>query len=145
VSYKPADEHGFVTQECGPRGTASEIFGYHDWNMNTQEKVIGETAAGPFAKGGNMMWKIVKTLSFILASSVLPAVAQNSAEITGSASDTSGAVIVGVTVTITNTATNQARKVNTNAAGAYNVPYLAPGVYDVTAESAGFKVTARKA
>ena len=54
-----------------------------------------------------MMWKIVKTLSFILASSVLPALAQNSAEITGSASDTSGAVIVGVTVTITNTATNQ--------------------------------------
>src|SRR5439155_2412197 len=40
----------------GPRGTASEIFGYHylTWNMHTQEKVIGDTSAGPFAKGGNM-------------------------------------------------------------------------------------------
>src|SRR6476660_9625730 len=87
----------------------------------------------------------MKTLSLILASAVLPALAQNSAEITGSAADTSGAVIVGVTVTITNTATNQARKVITNAAGNYSAPYLVPGVYDVTAEGAGFKVTARTA
>src|SRR5437899_3937577 len=97
---------------------------------------------------GAAMWKrftILKTLFFLLASAALPALAQNSAEITGSVADTSGAVIVGVTVTITNTATNQARKVNSNAAGAYDAPYLVPGIYDVTAESPGFKVTARKA
>jgi len=84
-------------------------------------------------------------LSLILVASVLPAPAQNSAEITGTVSDTSGAVIAGVTVTITNTGTNQVRSVETNTAGIYSVPYLGPGVYDVTAENAGFKVTSRKA
>ena len=89
-------------------------------------------------------WNCFRALSLIIASAAAPALAQNSAEITGSAADTSGAVIVGVVVTITNTATNQARRVNTNAAGSYSAPYLAPGVYDVRAESAGFKVTARR-
>jgi Carboxypeptidase regulatory-like domain/TonB dependent receptor len=91
-----------------------------------------------------MRFKIFKTVSITIASAVLPALAQNSAEITGSASDSSGAMIAGVTVTMTNTATNQARKVTTNSAGAYDAPYLVPGIYDVTAEIAGFKVTARK-
>src|SRR5437899_5766453 len=77
-----------------------------------------------------MRLKILNAVSLAIASAALPALAQNSAEITGSASDATGALIAGVTVTITNTATNQARKVNTNAAGAYDTPYLAPGVYE---------------
>jgi Carboxypeptidase regulatory-like domain len=50
----------------------------------------------------------------------------------------------GATVTVTNTGTNQARKVTTSAAGNYSVPYLNPGIYDVTAENPGFKLDLRK-
>src|SRR5258705_13764731 len=91
-----------------------------------------------------MRLNMLNAVFLAIASDASPALAQNSSEITGSASDASGALIAGVTVTITNTATNQARKVNTNAAGAYDAPYLVPGVYDVTAQSPGFKVTARR-
>ena len=68
-----------------------------------------------------MRFTILTTVSLLLVLAVLPARAQNSAEITGSASDSSGAMIAGLTVTITNRATNQTRKVTTNAAGAYTM------------------------
>src|SRR5262249_28535170 len=82
-------------------------------------------------------FKIFATVSLLMVSAVPPAPAQNSAEITGSASDNSGAMIAGVAIIMTNRATNQTRKVNTNAAGIYGAPYLVPGVHDVTAESPG--------
>ncbi|MHC4610253.1 MAG: TonB-dependent receptor [Planctomycetota bacterium] len=52
-------------------------------------------------------------------------------------SDESGAPVPGVTVTITNQATNAKRVVITSADGSYSVS-LAPGVYSVTATLAGF-------
>jgi len=64
-------------------------------------------------------------------------------EINGTVSDPTGAVIAGATVTVTNTATNIARNVQTNASGNYTVPFLAPGLYDVRAEQAGFKAVRR--
>jgi hypothetical protein len=44
----------------------------------------------------------------------LPLCAQNYGEINGTVSDPTGAVIAGATVTVTNTATNIARTVQTN-------------------------------
>ena len=73
----------------------------------------------------------------------LPLCAQNYGEINGTVTDPSGAVISGATVTVTNTATNIARTVQTNAAGNYTLPFLAPGLYDVRAEQAGFKAVTR--
>ena len=73
----------------------------------------------------------------------LPLCAQNYGEINGTVTDPSGAVITGANVTVTNTATNIARTVQTNAAGNYTVPFLAPGLYDVRAEQAGFKAVTR--
>lgn len=72
----------------------------------------------------------------------LPLAAQNS-EITGTVTDPTGAAIAGATINILNTATNQARTATTNDTGNYSVPFLVPGVYNVTAESGGFKVSAR--
>ena len=69
----------------------------------------------------------------------LPLCAQNYGEINGSVTDPTGAVITGATVTVTNTATNIARTVQTNSSGNYTVPFLAPGLYDVQAEQTGFK------
>jgi Carboxypeptidase regulatory-like domain len=67
--------------------------------------------------------------------------AQQMGTITGTVSDSTGAVISGAAITVTNTATQQVRPATTTDAGAYTVPYLLPGNYEVKAEKAGFKVS----
>ena len=79
----------------------------------------------------------------VLIAAALPLCAQNYGEINGTVTDPTGAIIGGATVTVTNTATNIARTVQTNASGNYTVPFLAPGLYDVRAEQAGFKAVSR--
>ena len=84
----------------------------------------------------------VLAVVFGVALLVAPVLAQ---EITGSISgvvtDTSGAVIPGVKVTVTNTGTNVAKIVTTGPSGAYRVPFLFFGTYRVTGEQDGFKTT----
>ena len=72
-----------------------------------------------------------------------PVQAQTFGEITGSVTDSSGAVIAGATVTVTNTATSVDRRVTTNEVGNYNVPFLNPGTYNLTAQLEGFKQATR--
>src|SRR5438128_3752795 len=57
----------------------------------------------------------------------------------GTVSDSSGALIPGVTITATNTATGVVSSVLTNEAGAYQFASLQSGLYKVSAELAGFK------
>ncbi|HEY7055179.1 MAG TPA: carboxypeptidase-like regulatory domain-containing protein, partial [Vicinamibacterales bacterium] len=59
--------------------------------------------------------------------------------IIGRITDTSGAVIPGVTVTLTNNGTQQARVVTTDTNGEYSAPSLPTGIYTVAAEISGFK------
>ena len=59
--------------------------------------------------------------------------------ITGIVTDSSGAVVPGVTVTVTNVGTDIATRVVTNATGTYSVPLLPAAVYRLTAEREGFK------
>jgi hypothetical protein len=59
--------------------------------------------------------------------------------ILGTVTDASGAVVTRAKVTITNTATNVARVLQTNGAGEYAAPSLEPGNYRIAAEAAGFK------
>jgi len=59
--------------------------------------------------------------------------------ISGTVTDSSGAVVSGAKVTIANTATNVSRTVVTTSAGDYTVPNLDPGTYTISAESKGFK------
>ncbi|MCX6593370.1 MAG: carboxypeptidase regulatory-like domain-containing protein [Acidobacteria bacterium] len=59
--------------------------------------------------------------------------------VTGSVTDSSGAVIPGANISIRNIQTNITSKASANAAGLYYVPALAPGQYEVTADSAGFR------
>ncbi len=63
--------------------------------------------------------------------------------IVGRVTDMSGALIPGVTVKITNTATGVVAALTTNEQGVYGAPYLIPGPYRITAERAGFKTSAR--
>jgi len=89
-----------------------------------------------------------KTIGLLLASlwwALLPAAAQNiTGTILGTVTDPSGAVISGVAVEITHLETNQTTRVETNAIGVYQAPYLRPGTYTVTIRHPGFKTAVRE-
>ena len=74
-----------------------------------------------------------------------PALAQRTTgDITGSVSDTTGAVLPGVTVTAKCADTGASRTVTTDPGGGYSIPELAICKYTVTAELAGFKTISRE-
>ncbi len=76
----------------------------------------------------------------VVLAAVLSMQAQTSqGRITGTVTDSSGAVITSAKITVTNTATNVARVLRTNSAGDYVASSLDPGTYTVTAEITGFK------
>ena len=62
----------------------------------------------------------------------------NSAVIVGTVSDSTAAAIVGAKVTVENQGTNISTTVTTKSDGQYTVTNLDPGLYRVTAASAGF-------
>ena len=59
--------------------------------------------------------------------------------IRGAVTDTQGAVVPGVTVTVTNIETKIAQTAVTDQDGRFQVLYLNPGMYSVAAEISGFK------
>jgi len=61
------------------------------------------------------------------------------ATIGGTITDSTGAVIPGAAITVTNTGTQAAAKTTTNSAGYYVVPDLPSGNYDVKTEKEGFQ------
>jgi hypothetical protein len=73
------------------------------------------------------------------------AFSQETGIIVGTVADESGAVIPGVTVTITNKATSISRSASTNAEGYYSAPALPAGEYLVKAEAPGFRTLERGA
>ena len=68
------------------------------------------------------------------------AVAQtNTARLSGTVSDSAGAVVSGATVTVTNAGTGRAVTANTDEAGNYVIPALPPSEYHVEVKQSGFK------
>jgi hypothetical protein len=59
--------------------------------------------------------------------------------ILGTVKDNSGAVVAKAGVDVTNVATNVTKHTETTSSGDFTVPYLAPGTYRVTVQSAGFQ------
>ena len=70
--------------------------------------------------------------------------AQASAGITGTVTDTSGAVIRGARVTLTNEATAATDHTVTESAGTYSFKGVLPGKYTISVEASGFKKTVQK-
>ena len=64
---------------------------------------------------------------------------QTNGEIRGTVNDPSGAIVPNATVTATLTGTDSVRVVTTDKDGAFVMPELAVGTYDVTTEAQGFK------
>ena len=87
------------------------------------------------------MRRLILALTACLAL-VSPAFGQSQSingTIEGTVLDTSGAVLPGVSVTVTNTETGTTRTVVTNGKGLYRAPLLPLGSYQVAAELPGFK------
>jgi len=67
------------------------------------------------------------------------ALAQFNASLSGTVQDSTGAVIPGATVTLTNKATNQVQTEISNETGFYRFGSLPPGEFTATTSAAGFK------
>lgn len=86
------------------------------------------------------LWKRLLCITGIAACAVFTAGAQENAELSGSVTDPTGAVIANAEVTLTNTATSEARTGVTNAAGLYDFPALRIGTYNLKVTAQGFEV-----
>src|SRR5262245_2437113 len=76
---------------------------------------------------------------------MLPLHAQTpSGEISGVVTDQTEAIVAGVKITLTNTATNAVREVQTNESGLYSLPALPPGIYTLKVEKSGFRAMERR-
>jgi hypothetical protein len=86
--------------------------------------------------------------TFVLFVSLLgavPAAAQQTGEMSGKVTDTSGGVLPGVTVEARSDVLPSARVAVTEAAGEYRLPALPPGNYTVTFTLSGMQTVTRQA
>ena len=87
------------------------------------------------------MKRLTWVLFLLLISTTLWA--QSTAQISGTVKDQTGAVLPGVEVTATQTATGTARTVVTNETGSYILPNLPIGPYRLAAALPGFRTFAQ--
>jgi hypothetical protein len=92
------------------------------------------------------MTKIASLLALvILAGAFQPSFAQTGqGSLKGTITDTNGAVVPNATVEATNQATGEKRTATSNSDGAYGLPDLGVGLYNVTSTGAGFAPTTVK-
>ena len=80
---------------------------------------------------------VVALAGFLAAGQSVLAQSSNG-QVTGLATDTSGAAVEGANVTATNTATGVAYTSTTNGSGVYVLPQLVPGPYKISMSRDGF-------
>ncbi len=85
------------------------------------------------------MKRILTACALLLGFTAAAQAQVDRATLSGTVRDTSGALIAGASVVVTNTATNLANQTKTNAEGNYTAVNLRPGRYLVEAEAAGFQ------
>ncbi|WP_446742209.1 carboxypeptidase regulatory-like domain-containing protein [Silvibacterium acidisoli] len=83
-------------------------------------------------------WGIRLALGVVMVCSFLTGLAQTTSKITGTVTDSSGAIVRGALVTIENTATQVTSETKTNDAGSYLVADTLPGTYRITVRMNGF-------
>lgn len=87
--------------------------------------------------------RLVLCAALVAGATTMAAAQDFRGAITGRISDTSNAVLPGVTVTATNIDTNVTAATTSNTDGLYNLLYLTPGRYRVTIELPGFNKQVR--
>jgi hypothetical protein len=93
------------------------------------------------ATGENMGIKVLRLRWILLGLLLLPAIAwaQDTASLTGTIRDKTGAVLPKAEVIIKNNATGVVREVQSNSSGEYVAAALPPGRYDITISATGFR------
>src|SRR5437870_4918928 len=91
----------------------------------------------PVAKNSRSLVPLFLTL--LLAGAANLGAQSNTGRVSGTVTDSSGAVLPGVTVTVTQQGTGLSRTATTDANGAYVFVSLPVGAYDASAELSGFK------
>ena len=92
-----------------------------------------------------MRFQMVLSATLLIALSI-PAVLEAqtaTGQITGSVTDSTGAVVPDAKVSLTNQQTGLTRETTSNESGAYTFPTLPVGIYTVSAEKQGFSVVRR--
>ena len=85
------------------------------------------------------------SLSLMLLSVwVVVSSAQTTAVLNGTVSDGSGAVVPGVSVTVTNAETGIQREAVTDSTGSYDIRLLPPGTYNIAVKKDGFRQLTRE-
>jgi len=85
-------------------------------------------------------WSWAAALAILLAFAAAPAIGQNvAASVTGTVTDTTGALVRGATVTAVSKSTGVEYPATSNDAGVYTITGLNIGAYVIRAEAAGFK------
>ena len=87
-------------------------------------------------KGMGVLWIALATMIVALTPRVW---GQDNATITGTVTDSSGAVVANGTVDLTNNATGQVRETKSNTVGEYRVGNVGIGTYTLTAVASGFE------
>jgi hypothetical protein len=89
----------------------------------------------------NVSLKLSKGLLVVwllLLTSVSASFAQSTASLSGTVTDPTGAVVPGASIKVRSLATNLVRETVSDSAGAYVVPSLQPGDYEIRSTAAGF-------
>lgn len=113
------------------------------WGVDSERE---STLGGSAMRSGFVLrfGRICLLLAASLTASVALGQNANTGEIRGIVSDSSGAVVEGVKVTITNVETGASIVSSTTSAGIYDAPSVPTGSYTVTFSKTGFKDFVRK-
>src|SRR5437762_7662760 len=92
---------------------------------------------------GRLLMKILKLGMSLFLFSALAVAQVTTGTISGTITDSTGAVVPGVNVTLKSVEKGITRTVRTDEGGRYRAPELALGSYEITAEAAGFETVVR--
>jgi hypothetical protein len=126
----------YLTRKCSPQ--------LHFWQLSASNGSSSRKVGGKLMSGSRIPWCVV----LLLAAGVLTGTSSAqkiTGDIAGDVTDSTGAVLPNVAVTVVNTSTNQSRTTTTTATGSYRVPELPIGSYRVTATVQGFKTSVQQA
>src|SRR5712692_8129247 len=119
------------------------------FSWSKSDAINSQEFAAPTAEAGLVKLRhasMVILLGAILLGFSTPAAGQAvNATLLGTVTDSSGAAVANVKMTISETNTGISRASQTNESGNYVLPDLPPGTYTVTAELSGFKRASRAA
>src|ERR1700685_746267 len=89
--------------------------------------------------GGNMITKFFAALILVACLTAMASAQTDTARVTGTITDSTGAVLPNATVTITDAGTGRVVTATTDGSGQYTVNALAIGKYHIDVTAPGFK------